>query len=141
MPTYSTTSIVNAAPMTVNTAFPSANNTVNTAELDTSLATASRVIVTMGLQVSWSNLANHTDNTKIITFTLQDSNVSNANFANVNPLITVRLAGVTTNGAAADQYRIPLPRHLQRYTRLSVSVPSSGPDLTALNFGMSLVTA
>jgi hypothetical protein len=140
MPSYTSTTIINAAPLTINTAFPSANNIANTAALNVALATATRSIVTLSLQASWPALAAHSNANYTVNMVLQHSS-DNSNWANTNPMSILGLVGVTTNGANADQYRIPLARHFENYVRLSIAVPNGGPNLTNKEVGLSLVSA
>jgi hypothetical protein len=139
MPTYTSTTVIAGAPLTTTTAFPAAAATANTAGFQLSLATVSRAIRAVAAQVSWPALATHTDPAKIITLTLQDG-TDNSNWTNVNPLIQVQLPGVATNGAAADQFRMPLPSHIQAYARIRIDVPSGGPSVTNKDVTTSLVT-
>ncbi len=75
-------------------------------------------------------LANHTDNTKTILITLQDS-ANDSSFADVAPLHQVQEVGVATTGSAAATYRLRLPSTIRRYVRFSQVVPSGAGDNTA----------
>lgn len=85
------------------------------------------------LLVSVPALPNHTDSTKVVTLTVQESSddaVGDA-YANQNPLIQCRIPGVTSTGSTAQTFRIRLPSTSERYIQITQTVPSGDGDCTA----------
>ena len=83
------------------------------------------------VRVAWPALPNHTDPTKNITVSLQDSGDNGATFANTSPLIQVSIPGVASTGAAAGSVDCPLPPGLRGPLGLLVATPAGDGDNTA----------
>lgn len=83
------------------------------------------------LRVAYPAMPNHTDPTKSITVTLQDSGDNGATFANTSPLIQVSIPGVAATGSAAGYVDCPLPPGLRGPLGLSVAAPAGDGDNTA----------
>jgi hypothetical protein len=83
-------------------------------------------------------LAAHTDTTKTILITLQDS-ADNSSFAAVAPLHQAQIVGVATTGSAAVTYIIRVPPSIRRYIRFDQTNPSGGPAVTASSVAYSLL--
>src|SRR5438105_2652903 len=83
-------------------------------------------------------LANHTDSTKTITITVQDS-ADNSTYANVTPLIQCQVPGVASTGSAATTFTFRLPPGIRRYVQLTQSVPTGDGNNTASSVTVSLL--
>ena len=74
-------------------------------------------------------MANHTDSSKTITHTLQDS-ADGITYANVDPLIQAQTPGVTSTGSAGRTLLFRVPSTTRRYIRIAQTVPSADGDVT-----------
>lgn len=74
--------------------------------------------------------ASHTDSSKKITVTPQDSD-DNSSFAAIVGLDAQEVAGVTSTGSAATQLRWKLPNSVRKYVGVNVAITSGGPSITA----------
>lgn len=122
----------------VTLAFPAASAAANSGSVDLGHDPGAAPSCCLGLRVAWPDLAAHTDNTKTITVTLQDS-ADNSSFATVNPSVVLNLTGVATTGLLADEFVMPLPLGVRRYVRVAVANPASGPAITSLSLTIGAV--
>ncbi len=74
-------------------------------------------------------MANHTDTTKTITQTLQDS-ANGTDFADVDPLIQAKTPGVASTGSAARTVKFRVPSTTRRHIRIAQAVPAADGDVT-----------
>ncbi len=74
-------------------------------------------------------MANHTDTTKTITHTLQDS-ANGSSFANVDPLIQAQTPGVASTGSVARTLKFRVPSTTRQHIRIAQAVPSADGDVT-----------
>jgi hypothetical protein len=81
-------------------------------------------------------LPNHTDPTKNVTVTIQDSADGGNTFQTTNPLIQVSIPGVAATGSPATSVDCPLPPGLRGPFIIAVAVPAGDGDCT-----QALVTA
>lgn len=88
------------------------------------------------LRVVIPALPNHTDTTKTITVTLQDSADGGNTFAQTVPAVQIQLAGVASTGSALTSVDCPLPPGLRGPFRIEAVVPAGDGNNTA-----ALVTA
>jgi len=88
------------------------------------------------LRIAYPALPNHTDTTKTITITLQDSADGAATFAETVPTVQVKIAGVASTGSPAGSVDCPLPPGLRGPLRIAAVVPAGDGDNTA-----ALITA
>jgi hypothetical protein len=81
------------------------------------------------IEVSVPAIAAHTDSTKNITLTLQDS-ADDSTYADTDVSIRVVVPGVLTSGSAAATFRVPVPPDVNRYLQFKQEVDSGGPAAT-----------
>ncbi len=91
------------------------------------------------LEVSVPAMPNNTDNSKTVTIDLYDS-ADDASFAEVDPLVSIKVPGVASTGSAARTVRYPLPP-TRRYIALRNTVPTGAGDNTGCQVIADLVKA
>jgi len=74
-------------------------------------------------------LATHTDATKTVTLTMQDS-LDGVTFATTKPQITVNIPGVAISGSAAMSLDLPLPPNQRGYINFLQTVPAGDAAMT-----------
>lgn len=84
------------------------------------------------LKVKVGAAVNHTDATKTITATLQDSADGGATFAETVPTIQGKLIGVAVNGSVETVIDFPLPPSLRGPVRVALTVPAGDGDNTGV---------
>lgn len=126
--------LVRDAGITVTKALPAAGASNQTGTID--LGTGPWHPEELVIEVSIPAFASHTDSSKNVTLTLQDS-ADDSSYSNTdsgtgtNPAITITTPGVTTDGSAARVVRLHLPPGVRRYIQFTQAVTSGGPTLTA----------
>lgn len=124
---------LNDAQLTKTTALPAANATANGASID---------LGTTGLETNLFDVALSVPatpalvDTKLITFTLQDS-ADNSTFAAIAGLSTLVVTGTASGGPATERI-VRLPPTTRRYIRASAAVESGGGNNTAVSFTLAL---
>jgi len=93
----------------------------------------------MFLEVSVPAMPNNTDSAKTVTIDLYDS-ADDASFSEVDPLVSIKVPGVSSTGSAARTVRYPLPP-TRRYIALRNTVPSGAGDNTGCQVIADLVKA
>lgn len=91
------------------------------------------------LEMAIGAMANNTDSSKTILFTLQDS-ADDSTFLDVSPLNQLQVDGVAVTGSVAVTKKIRLPSNVRRYIRVSQVVPSGAGDNTAVTQTYSLTS-
>lgn len=105
-----------------------ADNQSPTIDLET--VTPGMSVEGMELEIKVPALPNHTDSSKVITLTLQES-ADDLSYANANPLIQCRVPGVGSTGSAETTFRVRLPSTTKQYIQFTQAVPSGAGDNTA----------
>jgi hypothetical protein len=131
-----------AATMTLTKVLPAAGATNQTGTID--LGTGPWHPEELTIEVSIPALAAHTDTTKNVTLTLQDS-ADDSSYANTdsgtnaNPAITITTPGVASTGTAARVVTVHIPPGVRRYLQFTQAVTSGGPTLTASSITYSVL--
>jgi hypothetical protein len=91
----------------------------------------------LDVEISIPAMAAHSDTTKNVTITLQDS-ADDSSYADVDPAIVETLAGVSSTGTSAKVVVFRLPPGTRRYIQFTQAVTSGGPTLTGSSVTYSL---
>ena len=124
---FQTSRLIRDGSLSVTAAFPAAGANANTGTIDIGSGPFHPDEIT--IEISLPALAAHTDPTKNLVITLQDS-ADNSSFATVVPTVTYTLAGVASTGTAAQVKRFHLPIGTRRYIQINQAVDAGGPTLT-----------
>lgn len=125
--------LLNDARLIKTTALPAANATANGASIDLETTIADNALFEASLSVpATPALAD----TKLITFTLQDS-ADNSTFAAIAGLSTLVVTGTASGGPATERI-VRLPPTTRRYIRASAAVETGGGNNTAVSFTLAL---
>ena len=130
------TRLLRDAGIAVTKALPAAGANNNTATID--LGGGPFYPEEPEIEINLPALTAHTDSTKNVTITLQDS-ADNVTFASTDDGIGARVAitlttpGVASTGTAARVARFKLPIGVKRYIQFNQAVTSAGPTLTAIS--------
>lgn len=78
-------------------------------------------------------------NTKKLTVKLQDS-ADDSTFTDIEPAVSADVVGVSTDGADAANFDLPIPQNARRYVRVRQDEDSAGGDITAQTVTTYLVS-
>lgn len=118
-------------------ALPAAGASNNSATFD--LGAGGFVPEQIEVEISIPAMSAHSDNTKNVIITVQDS-ANDSSYASLDsPAITVTRPGVASTGTSAEVIRFRLPAGVRRYIQFNQAVDSGGPTLTAKSVTYSLL--
>jgi hypothetical protein len=120
------------------TALPAAGNSNTTAVINLRAVNGDADPSLFDINVDVPALPNHTDTTKVITFTVQDSADGSA-FANVAPLIQCQVPGVASTGSAETVFTFRLPPTVRQYVQIVQAVPAGDGNNTAASPEVALL--
>lgn len=118
-------------------ALPAAGASNNTSTFD--LGAGGFVPEGIEVEISIPALAAHTDTSKNVTLTVQDSADDNSYTSLSAPAITVTRPGIASTGTDAEVIKFRLPAGVRRYVQINQAVTSGGPTLTASSITYSLL--
>lgn len=117
-------------------ALPAANANHNTGTIDLQQVVGGQ-IENVAFEVVIPALPSLAD-AKALTVKVQDS-ADDSTYADIDPLISTSVVGVSTSGSAAKTVRFRLPPTAKRYIQLNLAVAASGGDNTAKSVTFSVL--